>query len=239
MKKQSFFFIVLTLLGILSLRAQGFEGTMKVEFKDENGGVSKADIMVKGDSFFINKEIGGNDKYDSYVLDAQHHSLTCMSFHNPKTAVVFDIDKVLTIYEKNKLKEGFKIHYAIPYKTTDVVRPISEVNATEKMASDPKANYEIWTAAVKINYAVLLPVLRVAGFWNELEDGNNAILEGNVQNTKVSKHSTITVTLTKGKIPASSFSIPKDFQTVDLNKFINEQAANPKLPSLVKAFAGF
>ena len=220
MKKQSLLLFAIQ-LSTLFLGAQGFEGTLKIEYKDESGGVNKADIMVKGDSFFINREIGGNDKYDSYILDAQHHNLICMSFHTPKTAVAFDIEKVLTLYEKNKLKEGFKMHYTIPYKTTDVVRPISDVNATEKKGSDTKANYEIWVAAVKINYGALLPVLRIAGFWNELEDGNNVILEGNVQNTKMSKHSIVNVILSKSKVNSSSFSVPKDFQTVDLNKFMN------------------
>ena len=240
MKKLLFILVsVLMLYGSSGLKAQGFEGTMKVEYTDEAGAVNKADIIVRGDSFFINKEIGGAEKYESYILDVQHHSLSCLSFQNPKTAIVLDIDKVLSIYEKNKLKDNFKIHYTAPYKATDVVRPIEGMNAVEKTATDTKWNYAIWTVNAKINYAVLLPVLRIAGFWNELENDNNVIVEGNVQNKQTSKFSKIKVTLTKGKMPIGSFVIPKDFQTVDLNKFIAEQSANPKLPSLVKAFVGF
>ncbi|MCW3127627.1 MAG: hypothetical protein JWO03_3285 [Bacteroidetes bacterium] len=219
--------------------AQGYEGALRIEYKDSTGKANNADIFIKGDKYYIKRAGGGSEKYTAYILDLKTGNLTCINDLNPKSAVIFNRDKVLGIYEKSKFKPGYKMHETQPYKASPATKKIGDINATPKKAASESTLYEISTADIKVNFHALIPVLRIAGFWNDIEDGSNAILEGKTTNRKTNKVSTITVTPTKMKPEDKLFEVPKGYQQVDLNRFIAEQAQSPKLADLVRGLAGF
>lgn len=235
---KNFFAAIVAFVIFSFAHAQTFEGAMRIEYKDESGKVNSANVIVKGDKYCIKRVAGGSERYNSYILDATAHSLTCINDRNPKSAVVFNTDKVLAIYEKNKFKPGYKVHDSQAYKPTGTNKKIGEITAAQKRANADTMAYEVWSADIKVDFKSLIPVLRLAGFWSALEDGQNAILEGKVMNRKTAKSSTITVTPSKLKADDKLFTLTRDYQVVDLNKFIAEQAQSPKLAELVRGLVG-
>ena len=234
------FFNLLSAMILYSLaNAQAFEGVLKIDYKDESGKPNSAEVFVKGDKYYIRKTNGGCEKYGAYLLDTKTHSLTCLNERKPKTALEFNTDKVLTIYEKSKLKLGYKMHESQTYQAISSTKQIGEITASQKKAALDTMAFEIWTADIKVDFHMLIPVLRIAGFWNKTEDGSNAILEAKTTNIRTTKTTTINVTATKMKVGEKLFEVPKDFQVVDLNRFISEQASSPKIGDLVNGFAGF
>jgi hypothetical protein len=218
--------------------AQSFEGALRIEYKDEAGKVNNADVIVKGDKYCIKRAAGGSDKYSSYILDAKAHSLTCINDRNPKSAVIFNTDKVLAIYEKNGFKPGYKIHESQPYKPTGTTKKIGDNTAAQKRANADTIAYDVWSADIKVDFKSLIPVLRLAGFWNKLEDGQNAILEGKITNRKTAKSSSVSITPNKIKADDKLFTLSRDYQVVDINKFLAEQAQSSKLAELVRGLVG-
>jgi hypothetical protein len=235
------FFSVLVALMICSFSssAESFEGVLRVEYKDEAGKTNTAEVFVKGDKYYIKKIVGGCEKYSAYILDLKANSLSCLNDRNPKTATSFNPDKVLGLYEKGNLKPGYKTHESQPYVQASATKSIGEIAVSQRRVSLDTMTYEIWTGALKIDYHSLIPVLRIAGFWNKEEDGTNAILEGKTTNKITNKTTTVSVTPSKMTVSEKLFEVPKDYQVVDLNKFISDQSSSPKIGQLVKAFAGF
>ena len=219
--------------------AQSFEGVLKVDYKDESGKINSAEVFIKGDKYYIRRTSGGSEKYGAYLLDVKTHSLTCLNERKPKTALTFDTDKVLAIYEKSKLKPGYKVHESQSYRPISSTKQIGEITATQKKAALDTMAFEIWTTDIKVDFHTLIPVLRISGFWNKTEDGTNAILEGKTTNIRTSKTTTVDIAITKMKVGDKLFELSKDYQVVDLNRFISEQSSSPKIGDLVKGFAGF
>ncbi len=217
--------------------AQSFTGALRTEYKDENGRQNNAEIFIKGDKCYIRK-ISGGAKYAAYILDITNHSLTCLNDQGNKTAVVFDIDKVLPIYEKNAYLPGYKVHNTQAYRNTGATEKIGDQTASIKKAITDSFSYEIKTADLKINVQRLIPVLRLAGFWGPAEDGSNAILQGKVMNRKTSKTSTLAMTPVKMEPDTKLFDVSKDYQVVDINKFMADQAHNAKMGDFVRGFVG-
>ncbi len=231
-------FALLPLMFALSVAfAQDFSGALRTEYKDENGRQNNADVLIKGNKYYIRK-VSGGAKYSAYILDITNHSLTCLNDQGNKTAVIFDIDKVLPLYEKNNYLPGFKVHDSQAYHTTGVTEKIGEQTAAVKKAISDSLSYEIKTSDLKINMQRLIPVLRLAGFWNSAEDGNNAILKGKVTNRKTSKISTLAMNPIKMEPDTKVFDVPKDYQVVDINKFMADQAHNAKMADFVRGFVG-
>ena len=218
---------------------QSFEGLLQIDYRSESGNRNAVDVYVKGDKFFIKKVFGGCDRYESYIYDTKTHMLSCLSPQSPKTALSLDIDKVLDIFETKKLKQVFSIHISNVYSASGMTKKIENLNAIQKKASDSSTSYEIWVSDLKINYSVLIPVLRLIGFWGNAEDGNNVILESKTINRKTSKSATTNVNPQRTKVDDSLFTIPKDYQEVDLDKFLVNEYKSPRFGDLVKAFTGF
>ena len=218
---------------------QSFEGLLQIDYRSESGNRNAVDVYVKGDKFFIKKVFGGCDRYESYIYDTKTHMLSCLSPQSPKTALSLDIDKILDIFETKKLKPGFNIHIPNAYGTSGMAKKIENLNAIQKKANDSSASYEIWISDLKINYNALIPLLRLIGFWGNAEDGNNVILEAKTINKKTSKTTTTNVNPQKTKVEDNLFKIPKDYQEVDLDKFLVNEYKSPRFGDLVKAFTGF
>lgn len=232
------FFALLPLLAITSfLYAQGFTGALRTEYKDDNGRQNNTEIFIKGDKCYIRK-ISGGAKYSAYILDITNHTLTCLNEKDNKTAVVFDVDKVLPLYEKNAYLPGYKVHNTQAYRNTGATEKVGELTSTIKKAITDSFSYEIKSADIKVNVQRLIPVLRLAGFWGLAEDGNNAILQGKVMNRKSSKTSTVSMTPVKMEPDTKLFDVPKDYQVVDINKFMADQAHNAKMGDFVRGFVG-
>lgn len=220
-----------------SIYAQSFTGALRTEYRDEAGRQHVADVLVKDNKYYIRK-VSGGAKYNAYILDVTNHSLSCLNEQGNKTVVVFDIDKVLPLYEKNDYLPGYKVHHTQAYRNTGATEKIGDQTATVKKATTDSLSYEIKTADLKINMQHLLPVLRLAGFWGTAEDGNNVILQGKVTNRKTSKTSTLSMTPVKMQPEAKLFEVPKDYQVVDINKFMADQAHNAKMADFVRGFVG-
>jgi hypothetical protein len=237
MKKVMLVFL-LAVLGF-SAFSQSFEGMLKIDFKDETGALNAVEVKVKGKNFFIKRITGGNEKYDSYFFNSEKRELSCVSTATPKTAVVFNSDKVFKIYEQNNLKPGFAVNVSQSAKNTGQTKTVEKEKLTQKIITATTFTADVWCDASTVNFQDLIPVLRIAGFWNEVQDGNTNFAEVNCKNTKTAKVSPLKIVKTKSSLSDDVFEIPKGIQKVDLNKFINEQEKSPKLPALVKAFAGF
>jgi hypothetical protein len=212
---------------------------MKVDYKDATGKLNAAEISLKGDSAYIKKLSGGCEKYDAYIYDMKQHNLTCISMKNPKTAVAFNTDKVLPVYEKNKLKADYKVHYSQKYTVSKAVAQVNGIPLKEERCNDGKMLYVINVGPAKINYSALIPVLRIADFWNNQEEGNSNIIVASTIDAETQKKTSINVSITPGKVNVKLFDLPKDIQKVDINKILTDKATSPKLPELVKGLAGF
>lgn len=219
--------------------AQSFEGILQIDYRSETGSRNAVDVYVKGDKFYIKKVFGGCDRYEAYIYDTKTHMLSCLSQQSPKTALTLDIDKVLDIYETKKLKPQYRIHTYQSYTSSGATKKLENQPVVQKKATDTAGSYEIWTCDLKINYNLLLPLLRVIGFWGDTEDGNNVILECKMINKKTSKTSTCNVAPVKTKVDDHLFKIPADYQEVDLDKFLVNEKKSPRFGDLVKAFTGF
>lgn len=219
--------------------AQSFEGILQIDYRSESGAKNAVDVYVKGDKFYIKKVFGGCGRYESYIYDTHTRILSCLSTQAPKTALSLDIDKVLGIYEAKQLRPGFKIHISQPYATSSKSKKIADIKVIQKKAATQDTTYEIWAAQLDINYIDLIPVLRVIGFWGDVEDGNNTILESSTVNKKTAKFSTVNVIPVTTKIDKALFTIPQDYQLVDLDKFLVNEYKSPRFGELVKAFTGF
>ncbi|MBS1625067.1 MAG: hypothetical protein JST83_13660 [Bacteroidetes bacterium] len=217
--------------------AQGYTGALRTEYKDENGRQNNTEVFIKDNKYYIRK-ISGGAKYSGYILDVTNHSLTCLNDQGNKTAVIFDIDKVLPLYEKNNYLPGYKVHNTQAYRNTGATEKIGEQTAAVKKAIADSFSYEIMTADLHINMQRLIPVLRLAGFWGSAEDGNNAILKGKVTNRKTSRTSTMAMTPVKIEPDTRLFDVPKEYQVVDINKFMADQAHNAKMADFVRGFVG-
>lgn len=232
------FLALLPLIAItMILQAQDYTGALRTEYKDENGRQNNAEIFVKGGKCYIRKVTGGA-RYAAYILDLTNHSLSCLNDQGNKTAVVFDIDKVLPLYEKNGYVPGYKVHNTQAYHNTGATEKIGDQTTTVKKATSDSFFYEIKTADIKINMQRLIPVLRLAGFWGQAEDGNNVILQSKVTNRKTAKISSTTMVAIKMDPESKLFEVSKEYQIVDINKFMADQSHNAKMADFVRGFVG-
>lgn len=219
--------------------AQAFEGMMQIDYRSLSGSKSAADIYVKGNRFYIKKVYGGPDRYEGYIFDAGTHTLTCLSPQSPKTALSFDINKILGIFESRQLKPSFQIHKAWVYQATSVSRKTDAGQCTEKKAIAQDTLSVICTKQMDINFQALVPVLRLIGYWGEAEDSNSVILDSKVTIRHTPKNSTSSLNLIEMKVEDAAFKIPENYQQVDLDKFLVNEYKSPRYGDLVRAFTGF
>lgn len=224
----------------VSVSAQGFQGTLKITLIEEGGFIQKADVTVgKQHNFYISIAAGGNGKHKGYLYKKDENELYCFLVGNPEKAVKLPADKVFELYEKKGLKEGFKKNSSQTFDAGTKSKQVGAVLEKHKITIGKDFTADVWEVAYGIEYEVLLPLLRLAGFWNEVQDQNANIVEVVRTNTKTQKTSTIKVGIVKAAVNPLLFTISKNTEVVDVNKLLKDHENSTKLPQLLKGFAGF
>src|ERR1043165_1487613 len=103
-------FSVSAVLLVNFLMAQNnFEGIFSVEYQNENKEISVVEVRVKDQLIYLKNTRGGVARYDHYLMNLSTREFQAVSTASKKVVMKFDIDKLMDIYEKDQLKEGFKV----------------------------------------------------------------------------------------------------------------------------------
>lgn len=231
--------LMLCLLAAISAGAQPFEGVLKFDFVEASGKKNAADVYVKGHKFYIRKVYGGCDRYEAYLYDTELHTLYCLSSQSPKVAMRLNIDQILQLYEDKQLKPGYAIHPGHCFEPVGSEKEVSGCKSRQMKTNEGSNSYEIWVAGMQANFSDLLPVMRVAGFWNDTEAGDSLIVESLVTDLKTRKVAYASITPIKLNVQDKYFILSPQYDPVDMDKFLQNEYKSPRFAELVKAFAGF
>lgn len=230
--------IILFTIAFFSLAAQPFNGTLGLRYVEEGGFPHTAQISVNDSCFYIAVTAGGNGKHSAYLLNTRSGQLYCF-IEGTSKVVKMPMKLVVKMYEENKLREGFAANTSQTYAVGNSSKEVNGLRLQHKTAAGKGVAYQVWEAPLAVNMTELLPLLRLAGLWNEVQDGNQVILEATRTNTSTQKSAAITVTAEKKKLPATTFSVPEKTEVIDLEKLIAGESKKPDFPALLQAFAGF
>src|SRR5438105_4571012 len=103
-----FSLVPLIVLFFTSFSQSGFEGIFAVEYKNEKGESTKMNVKVKDKMVYLKNTEGDNGKYDYSVLNLHKRDFYTVSKPDKKVIIKYNLDKLLEIYEKEDLKEGYK-----------------------------------------------------------------------------------------------------------------------------------
>lgn len=216
-----------------------FEGTCLLEFKNEKGEISKLSVSVKDSLVLVKNVAGGNTKYASYVLNMNSNELITISKPDKKVAIKYPLNKLLALYEKNHLKEGYKVSSEISFKSTDKIKDEHGIKMTKYAGENDIYKSSFWLANTEFNFNELIPFLRLIGCWNEAQMDKGTIMEAEVIGKISKKISTVSVTLKKESISKGIFEVPKNFVQKNFVKLMEEEKGNKDLKMIIQTFAGF
>lgn len=219
--------------------ANAFEGTYAVSFKNEAGETSKLQVSVK-DSLVLLKNIsGGNKKYSSYIVNLNSDKLITLSKPDKKVAIVYPLRELLSLYEKNNLKDDYKTSSDIPFKATEKTKEENGIKQTRFTGEDAVHKSFLWTGETGFNFNQLIPLLRLIGFWNEAQLNEGTIFQAEVTSKVTKRTSTVSVVFKKESVSKNIFEVPKNYLQKDFEKLIANEKDNASLKTVIQTFAEF
>ena len=216
-----------------------FEGTYTIEFNNEKGKTTNLLVSVK-DSMVVIKNIqGGHSKYSSYILNLNSNRLITVSKADKKVAIAYPLNKLLSMYEKENLKDGYKIYSDVIFKPTDKIKEEYGIKMTKYTGESLTHKSSFWLADTGFDFNQLIPLLRLIDCWNEAQLNNGTIMEAEVTGKVSKKTSTVVVVFRKEFLSSSIFEVPKNYLQKDFVKLMEEEKNNKDLKVIVQTFAGF
>ena len=231
--------ILLLCTRFIAFSGNTFEGIYQVEYKNEKGEISKLSVSVKDSLVLLKSIAGGNAKYVSYILNLNSNQLIAVSKPAKKVAIIYPLNKLLTLYEKNELKEGYKINSEIPFKSTDKTKEEYGIKMTKYTGESNIYKSSLWLAETGFDFNQLIPLLRLIGCWNEAQVETGTIMEAEVNGKVSKKTSTLVVTFKKESLTEGTFEVPKNYLQKDFVKLMEEEKDNKDLKMIIQTFAGF
>ncbi|MFN8322011.1 MAG: hypothetical protein U0T74_05085 [Chitinophagales bacterium] len=237
--KKLFLNLLFILLGLYLSAQTAFEGTLTVTYKNDKGVASKTEVKVKDQLVYLKNITGGVAKYDYYVLDLTTREFFTVSKSDKKVIIKYHIDKLLELYDKNNLKEGFSIKSPISFKSADKTKEEDGLTLSKYFGETDFQKASFWHANFSFNFCGLIPVLRLMGCWNNIQ-ASDGIITGGEEFSKAGKsESTVAVTIRKETISKDVFKLPESYLRKDFIKLLESENGNKDLNLIVQTFAGF
>ncbi len=239
--KYCFALTMLLLLSTIAFAAgeNTFEGTYTIEFKSEKGKTTNLLVSVK-DSMVVIKNIqGGHSKYSSYILNLSSNKLFTVSKAEKKVAIAYPLNRLLSMYEKENLKDGYKIYSDVTFKPTDKIKEEYGIKMTKYTGESTIHKSHFWLADTGFDFNQLIPLLRLIDCWNEAQANKGTIMEAEVTGKVSKKISTVVVVFRKEFLSNSIFEVPKNYLKKDFVKLMEEEKDNKDLKVIVQTFAAF
>lgn len=238
-----YYFALLMVLSLLTTTlASGentFEGTYTIEFKSEKGKTTNLLVSVKDSMVAIKNIQGGHSKYSSYILNLNSNRLVTVSKAEKKVAIAYPLKKLLSMYEKENLKDGYKIYSDVNFKPTDKIKEEYGIKMTKYTGESPTHKSSFWLADTGFDFNQLIPLLRLIDCWNEAQLNKGTIMEAEVTGKVSKKTSTLVVVFRKEFLSNSLFEVPKNYLQKDFVKLMEEEKDNKDLKIIVQTFAEF
>ena len=231
--------ILLFCIGVSAFSENTFEGIYQVEYKNEMGEISKISVSVKDSLVLLKNIASGNAKYASYILNINAEQMIAVSNPDKKVAIKYPLSKLLSLYEKNELKEGYRINSEIPFKPTDKIKEEYGIKMTKYTGESSIYKSSLWLAETGFDFNQLIPLLRLIGCWNEAQVEKGTIMEAEVSGKVSKKTSTIVVTFKKEPVSKGIFEVPKNYLQKDFIKIMEDEKDNKDLNMILQTFAGF
>lgn len=237
--KNLFMNLLFILLCFGSSAQTPFEGVFAVAYKNEKGNTSKTEIKVKDQLVYFKNIEGGVAKYDYYVLNLTTREFFTVSKSDKKVIIKYNLDKLLELYDKNNLKEGFRIKSPISFKSADKTKEENGLTLTRYTGETDFQKASFWRADFSFNFCGLVPVLRLMGCWNNIQATDGIITSGEEFNKAGKSESTVAVTVRKETISKDVFKLPESYLQKDFIKLLESEKGNKDLNLIVQTFAGF
>lgn len=229
------------LLFSASLFAQtSFEGTVNVIYTNEKSETVACEIKVKGDDVYLKQNENGNRKYDRFVINLQSRELFTISAHDKKVIIKYNLDSLLSYYDRNNLKEGFLLNSNFNFKAADKAKTDGGISMAKYTGETDLRKSTIWIGESAAPINSLIPFLQLLGNWNEANSSfKNQIFEAEVSSKVSKKESKVKVTVTSEPVAKEMFVLPKTYLLKDFSKLMNEERNNKSLKTIIQTFAEF
>lgn len=229
------------LLFSASLFAQtSFEGTVNVFYTNEKSETVTCEIKIKGNDVYLKQSENGNKKYDRFVINLQSRGLFTISAHDKKVIIKYNLDSLLSYYDRNNLKEGFMLNPNFNFKAADKVKTDGGIAMAKYTGETDLRKSTIWVGESTAPINSLIPFLQLLGNWNEANSSfKNQIFEAEVSSKVSKKESKVKVTVTNEPVAKEMFVLPKTYLLKDFSKLMNEERDNKSLKTIIQTFAEF
>ena len=211
--------------------AHAFTGAVKVDYENGNA-KTHADIFFKGDSVYIKQTVGGLEKYDHFLLNLKTREFITVSKTDKKTAIKYDLDKLIDYYDANNIKKGYAKNYGITYKFNE------KTDSYTGEKNGVKVSVNVQETNTPLNQ--IIPLLRLLGNWNEADGSTfkNTIIKSESEGKEGNKQ-LVNVVVTNENYTGKSFSVPANYTLKDFTAIMEEKKNTEELKTIIQAFAGF
>jgi hypothetical protein len=237
--KKLFGLLFLVLLSNFLFADNGFEGSFTVQFTNEKKAASKMEIKVKDSLIYLKHLQGGLAKYDHYLVNLNTRDFYTISKTDKKVIIKYNLDKLLELYEKENLKEGFTIQSPLVFKTADKIKEEKGIKLSKYAGENDIYRASYWLTDAGFNFNRLIPLLRLLGSWNEAQADEGIIMNAEATNKVSKRESSVVVTMKKEPVSKDVFSLPKNYLQKDFSKLLEAERDNKDIKVIVKTFAGF
>jgi hypothetical protein len=239
MKNFSSLLLLILLSGFLFSQVP-FQGTFTVAFTNEQKETNRLEVKVRDTLVYLKSISEQPTKYDHYILNLASRDFYTVSGPDKKVTIKYNLDKLLALYEKEQLKEGFTVKSPIAFQPADKLRRDQEAVLAKYSGENEIYKAIFWlNTEPPFNFNQLIPLLRLLGYWNAAQVDEGMIASAEATN-KVSKRQTsVLVTLHKEPVSKETFSLSKGYLEKDFAKLMEADKDQKDLKLLVKTFAEF
>ena len=237
--KKHLFGTALCILLSSFLMARGYQGTFLVDFKGEKKETLKLEIKVADSLVYLKHQQGGNPKYDHYILNLASGDFYTVSKPDKKVVIKYKLDRLLELYDKEGLKEGYTRNSLLTFKPTEKTKEENGLKMTKYMGENDIYKSSFWLSDAGFNFNQLIPLLRLLSCWNQAQAAEGIILSAEATNKVSKRESSVAVTVRKQAVAKETFDIPKGYLQKDFAKLMEAERNQKDLKTLVQTFGGF
>ena len=230
--------ILLLFLSLVAVAQNTTEGTYVIDYKTDDKTTAKMEVKVAGDWVYFKNLAGGINKYSHFTLNTKTRTFYTFSKPEKKVLIQYNIDKLLSFYEKKGIKSGYKINSSLTFKPTEQVKTVGDTKQTKYESEGTAVKATYWLSPSNYNFNALIPVLRLLGIWNNTQ-AKQGIIWLAEEKDSTSPPTSITVTFNNQEVSKELFDLPKDYLVKDFEKLMQEQKGKADLDYIIRNFAGF
>lgn len=233
------------LLGLLILSSAftfgqySFEGSVTVTLKNGSNSTA-ADIKIKEHLVLIRQTENPIRKYNYFLVNLNSRTLETVALKDTTVVIKYQLDSLLSYYESNNLKDGYKIDYGILLRETDKFMSEGNAKMVKAVGDDNVRKVTAWLVDEKVPLNEIVPLLRLLGNWNEAQSNSKKIiLQADVFNKISKKETSVKANYYKEKLPDTLFDLPKNILRKDFAQLMENYKGREELKVLIQSFGGF